>query len=67
MMKLLAAAGLVAMLGACGTVNADRQAQADDPAFEGPGAVVAASLGFHGPVERGAEPANGRLYSRNGN
>jgi len=50
MTKLLALAGIAAMLAACVNLDGlamDEQAQED-------GATVAASLGYHGPAQRTA-------------
>lgn len=55
-MKYLLAVATAALACGCASPRADGQEEA---AFEGPGAAVAAGLGFHGPVER--------VISRNGN
>lgn len=48
MKQLLALAGVVAMITACSGMSRTSV----DTSFTGPGAATAASLGFHGPVER---------------
>ena len=60
MIKLLALAGVAAMLAACAPMQAPAQRQAMGAAAEQPlteGAATAASLGFHGPRRSGDKQA----------
>lgn len=58
-MKKVLAAAVVLALAACAAVD---ERPAPPVAYDDPGASVAASLGYHGPVDR---PPAAALYSRN--